>query len=1464
MTLNFELGDSELENWKNEIFMADSSDEIIQLWRDAEKLGIPIAVRNNMFLQTVFFNFCTSDCDHMIDFLIIEYEKNGSRDTLFSEFSSYISEILFNENSKKIINEYKDQIWSSKYYNEIKNSFSNRLSENRIDVWCTSLILFEDLILENVQIINTIMSQIKILNPLPGCIEYILLYLAENEKHIFESDESIVVVEIYLMSKYKNIKRKMLNRKNPEKYSARKFFQKSKVLLRTCFPTASFKDLCGVGDVARIFLDKWILSFANLSMLGLLNRRFKWRCKNESNLVKPSNSSFIDGKEALKFIPFINNEFWIVQNGTKRTLLTKYFTTVLEMIYCLFSKMRFNGNNILRLFGKHEFLQYYAIALVHLNKTKDFNKLYDYCEKHHQNRGWFLIIKTCALVMAKNSRDSGKTQQIGSEIQKMLRYDNKDICKHLQKRPRFHNDRLFINLVNNTVIMSSKAISELSGKEILYKYFEGTGLVNSPYAFHVKAGDDFNQVAGSYEWLTKAEKGIIKLDQLIKRCKGWGLSKIGSPEELCNWFERNVNRHLQMSNSIGFLHTFIVEPFCEHQEFDKMYIAITSNKEEDTLMFFKRSGSDIGNVESKARFLKIAVEVDNNAMSPTDEQLDTLVGVELPNFEVVKKFVDVLYRAYKELHFTYLEINPFVYVNNQIHILDLAAKLDETANFICSDKWRSRHTPMSAPIPLRFPAPFGRVLTEEERLVADFDDSTGTPLTILNRNSYVHTLCNKDVEVIAFKDAFYAMGRECLLASSGEYSDDSSVLQVYNLANKILSIMTAGKPKRDGKVFVVGGSISNFSNGGQNFEGISKAIQQYIPKLKEHKVKVYVRRGGPNYQEGLRCLKDAAAKLNFPVRVFGPETDLTAISGELLMGINMAERQPALPEPTSTEVEPLDQSTFRGLLENGTKAIIWGHEEETIQGMLEYDLFCRRDTPSVVASTYPFTGDNTQKYNFGQKEVLIPAYKSMAKACATHPEATVLGLFASKKHAYEVAMEALEFPQLKVIVIIAEGVPENQTRKLLKVAAERGVTLIGPATTGAIKPGCIRIGNSGDSYYNTFAYKLSRPGSVAYVSRSGGMCRVLNNIISQNSDGVYEGIAIGGDRYSGSTYVEHIARYQADDRVKMIVLLGEVGGTEEYKIVDMLNRGEITKPLVAWCIGISQDKFCDFTQSASCKNAALHGAGAIVPSSFEELGNNISETYECLVAHGTIVPSCVFSPPLFPKNCIWERELGLIRKKASTSSFADDLGGTLYFIGVDCFKMVNIGDFIGSTWFEKSLPAYANSFLEKVVLLSIIAARDDRDTYVFARRDICRFGGDIDGAARQFSNAMDNGWSPMQFVNEMEVQNKDIMGIGHRRRNINMSRKNVEILKKIALNRSKFTQETPLLEFALEVEKITTAKKSNLSLNVDGIIGVILVDILRQSKLFTPAEAQQIIESDTLNSLLVIGRRICVIKHYLE
>lgn len=189
---------------------------------------------------------------------------------------------------------------------------------------------------------------------------------------------------------------------------------------------------------------------------------------------------------------------------------------------------------------------------------------------------------------------------------------------------------------------------------------------------------------------------------------------------------------------------------------------------------------------------------------------------------------------------------------------------------------------------------------------------------------------------------------------------------------------------------------------------------------------------------------------------------------------------------------------------------------------------------------------------------------------------------------------------------------------MIKQATQKNVIIIGPATVGGLKPGCFKIGNTGGMLDNILMSKLYRPGSVAYVSRSGGMSNELNNIISRASDGVYEGIAIGGDRYPATTFLDHILRFEDDPEVKMMVLLGEVGGNEEYKIIEAIKAKRVKKPLVAWCIGTCASMFTSevqFGHAGSCanaeaeqavaKNEALRQAGAYVPNSFDDLGDTI-------------------------------------------------------------------------------------------------------------------------------------------------------------------------------------------------------------------------------------------------------------------
>ncbi|XP_074040585.1 ATP-citrate synthase-like isoform X1 [Leptinotarsa decemlineata] len=1080
--------------------------------------------------------------------------------------------------------------------------------------------------------------------------------------------------------------------------------------------------------------------------------------------------------------------------------------------------------------------------------------------------------------------------------------------------------------------MSAKAIREATGKNIINKHLGGgTAAVQCRFA-SVNQDTKFAELVANNPWL-KTEKLVVKPDQLIKR-RGKlaffsGLIAVNKDlDDVQKWIAERMNKDQKVGAATGKLRNFIIEPFIPHNDTEETYVCIYSHRHADTILFYHQGGVDIGDVDSKA--LKLDVPVGETVDEATITKV-LLGGVVSAKKEMISTFIFNLYKLYTELYFTYLEINPLVVTDKEIFILDLAAKLDATADFICRPMWGE----------IDYPPPFGRDALPEEAYIADLDSKSGASLklTILNKSGRIWTMVAGGGASVIYSDTICDLGGAKELANYGEYSGAPTEQQTYEYAKTILSLMTQEKHPQ-GKVLITGGGIANFTNVSATFRGIITALVQFRERLIEHKVSIFVRRAGPNYQEGLRRMREVGQTLGISLYVFGPETHMTAICGMALgtrpipqennvetatanfalpsgekepnkqrlssnkdvpkpsvaFSVNAKENVPNLVQILTSPTKSQGDAKITTMFTKSTKAIIWGMQNRAIQSMLDFDFVCTRNEPSVVAIIYPFTGDHKQKFYWGHKEILIPVYKHMKDAMNKHPDADVLVNFASLRSAYSSTVETMQFPQIRTIAIIAEGIPENYTRKLIKLANEKKVSIIGPATVGGVKPGCFKIGNTGGMMDNILHSKLYRPGSVAYVSRSGGMSNELNNIMSKATDGVYEGVAIGGDRYPGTTFMDHIMRYQADDNVKMIVLLGEVGGTEEYEVCRALQNKQITKPLVAWCIGTCAGMFTaevQFGHAGSCantnqetataKNEALRAAGAHVPDSFDYLGDIIQNVYDQLVKQGVIVPAPEVPPPTVPMDYNWARELGLIRKPASfMTSICDERGQELIYAGMPISdvlqKNVGIGGVISLLWFQRCLPPYACKFFEMCLMVTadhgpavsgahntIVCARAGKDLVSSVVSGLLtigdRFGGALDGAARQFSEAYEKGMQPAEFVNHMRNKGELIMGIGHRVKSINNPDQRVKIVKEFVM--SNFPA-TPHLLYALEVEKITTSKKPNLILNVDGVIAAAFVDMLKNCGSFTSEEAQEYINIGAINSLFVLGRSIGFIGHFMD
>ncbi len=583
------------------------------------------------------------------------------------------------------------------------------------------------------------------------------------------------------------------------------------------------------------------------------------------------------------------------------------------------------------------------------------------------------------------------------------------------------------------------------------------------------------------------------------------------------------------------------------------------------------------------------------------------------------------------------------------------------------------------------------------------------------------------------------------------------------------------------------------------------------------------------------------------------------------------------------------------LFTKDTTAIVYGYHVNAIQRMLDFDYACGRKVPSVAAIVNPGS-EGYHKVFFGKGEVLLPMYGDFATAAAKHPKADVVVNFASFRSAFDSSMEALNHPNIRTVAVIAEGVPERRARQLAATARKLDKMVIGPATVGGIKAGCFKIANTAGTYDNIVESKLHRPGSVGFVSKSGGLSNECYNIIARNTDGLYEGIAIGGDAYPGSTLLDHILRYEAIPAVKMIVALGEIGGTEELRIVEALKAGKITKPLVIWVTGTCSTMFPAGVQfghagakagsaleTAQAKNQALKEAGALVPDSFNDYGVLVNETYNKLVKKGVIKPAAEVEAPALPMDFAQALKEGKIRKATTfINTISNEKKEELEYLNIPISKVLSsnmgIGGVIGLLWFKRELPEYGRKFLETALMLTadhgpavsgahnaIVTARAGKDIISSLVSGLLtigpRFGGAIDGAAQEFKRAYDAGLTPEQFIKDMKKKGIPVPGIGHRVKSVTNPDMRVTQLKGFCRKNFK---KTTLLDYALEVEKLTTAKKGNLILNVDGCIGISFVDMLSSTGSFTAQEIDDIVKMGCLNALFVVGRSIGLFGHIFD
>ena len=278
------------------------------------------------------------------------------------------------------------------------------------------------------------------------------------------------------------------------------------------------------------------------------------------------------------------------------------------------------------------------------------------------------------------------------------------------------------------------------------------------------------------------------------------------------------------------------------------------------------------------------------------------------------------------------------------------------------------------------------------------------------------------------------------------------------------------------------------------------------------------------------------------------------------------------------------------LVDESTRLIVQGitgregtfHTEQ----MLQYGT-------SVVAGVTPGKG--------GQKVFVVPVFNTVREAVeATGANATVI--FVPARFTAASAYEAME-AEIGLILTIAEHVPVHDMMGVYHLARKKGCRVIGPNSFGVISPGKAKAG--------FMAHRIFSAGNVGVMSRSATNCYETVFMMTRQGIGQSTCVGNGGDMIPGSTFVDILPLFQADPETRAIVLIGEIGGSEE-ELAAAYIRDYVTKPVVALIAGKNAPRgrnmghagaivAADGTGSAENKERKLREAGVLIAESTEHI-----------------------------------------------------------------------------------------------------------------------------------------------------------------------------------------------------------------------------------------------------------------------
>jgi succinyl-CoA synthetase alpha subunit len=270
------------------------------------------------------------------------------------------------------------------------------------------------------------------------------------------------------------------------------------------------------------------------------------------------------------------------------------------------------------------------------------------------------------------------------------------------------------------------------------------------------------------------------------------------------------------------------------------------------------------------------------------------------------------------------------------------------------------------------------------------------------------------------------------------------------------------------------------------------------------------------------------------------------------------------------------------IVDNGTRLVVQGATGR--EGSF-HTLRNRAYGTNVVAGVTPGKG--------GQDLEGIPIFDTVAESVEETGANTSM-VFVPAPFAADAIYEGVD-AGIKTVICIAEGLPAHEMLRIFNYIKPRGITMLGPNCPGALSPGKANVG--------IIPAEIFREGRIGLVSRSGTLTYQIGHELTQLGLGNSTIVGIGGDPVVGSSFIDVLAKFQADDETEVVVLVGEIGGVEEEKAAEFVGS-EMTKPVVGYIAGFSAPP-----------GKTMGHAGAIISGS----AGTAEGKKEALEAHGVRV-----------------------------------------------------------------------------------------------------------------------------------------------------------------------------------------------------------------------------------------------------